>query len=77
MIRNQTNLALKGMIAIEAMAVIAKETGHSADAANYSSIAHEYITKWQTLGVNHNASPPHATLNYGNESSHGKSSSEL
>ncbi|KAJ5797921.1 uncharacterized protein N7503_007217 [Penicillium pulvis] len=68
---NQTNLALKGMIAIEAMAVIANETGHTADAANYSSIAHDYITKWQTLGINHDASPPHATLSYGNASSHG------
>lgn len=76
MIRNQTNLALKGMIAIEAMAVIANETGHTADAANYSSIAHDYITKWQTLGINHDASPPHATLSYGNMSSHGESNSE-
>ncbi|KAJ5623081.1 hypothetical protein N7490_011686 [Penicillium lividum] len=68
---NQTNLALKGMIGIEAMAVIANETGHTADAANYSSIAHDYITKWQDLGINKNASPPHTTLSYGNASSHG------
>ncbi|KAJ5930458.1 hypothetical protein N7466_005951 [Penicillium verhagenii] len=68
---NQTNLALKGMIAIQAMSVIANETGHTADAANYSSIAHSYITQWQTLGINHAASPPHSTLSYGNTSSHG------
>lgn len=71
MISNQTNLALKGMIGIQAMAVIANETGHTADAANYSSIAHNYISKWQKLAINNNATPPHTTLNYGNASSHG------
>lgn len=70
-ISNQTNLALKGMIGIQAMAVIANETGHAADAANYSSIAQEYITKWQDLAINKDANPPHTTLNYGNSSSHG------
>lgn len=59
------------MIGIQAMAVIANETGHTADAANYSSIAQEYITKWQDLAINKDASPPHTTLNYGNSSSHG------
>lgn len=68
---NQTNLALKGMIGIQAMAVIANQTGNTADAANYSSIAHSYITKWQDLAINKDASPPHTTLNYGNASSHG------
>ena len=55
---NQTNLALKGMIGIEAMAVIANLTGHAADGANYTQIAHSYISKWQNLGVAHDAPPP-------------------
>lgn len=70
-ISNQTNLALKGMIGIQAMAVIANETGHTADAANYSSIAHDYITQWQELGINKDASPPHTKLSYGDADSHG------
>lgn len=60
------------MIGIQAMAVIAKETGHTADAANYSRIAHSYITKWQDLAINKDASPPHTTLSYGDANSHGK-----
>lgn len=72
MISNQTNLALKGMIGIQAMSVIANLTGHSDDAANYSSIAHNYIAKWQTLAIAQNANPPHTTLSYGDDSSHGK-----
>ena len=71
-IRNQTNLALKGMIGIQAMAVIANETGNTADAANYSSIAQNYIAKWQVLAINNDTSPPHTMLNYGNASSHGE-----
>lgn len=74
---NQTNLALKGIIGIEAMAVIANLTGNTADAANYTNIAHTYIKEWEVLGVAQNANPPHTTLNYGSNSSHGKSSSDL
>lgn len=43
---NQTNLALKGMIGIQAMAVIANLTDHPADHDNYTSIGHDYITQW-------------------------------
>ncbi|KAH9841230.1 DUF1793-domain-containing protein [Teratosphaeria destructans] len=67
---NQTNLALKGIIGIEAMAQIANRTGHAADGANYTRIAHEYIRLWQTYGINDNATTPHAELNYGNASSY-------
>lgn len=61
------------MIGIEAMSVIAKMTGHNQDAANYSRIAHDYIRKWQNLGIAQNANPPHTTLSYHNDSSHGMS----
>lgn len=68
---NQTNLALKGIIGIEAMAVISNLTGNTDDANNYSTIAHDYITRWQILGINQNATTPHTTLAYGNETSYG------
>jgi hypothetical protein len=68
---NQTNLALKGIIAIEAMAVISKLTGNNADATNSSSIAHDYITKWQQMAVVKDANPPHTNLDYQDSSSHG------
>jgi hypothetical protein len=68
---NQTNLALKGIIGIEAFAVIANLTGNEADAKNYSNIAHSYITQWQVLGVAQDATPPHTTLGYGLNDTHG------
>ncbi|KAG0651856.1 Glutaminase A [Hyphodiscus hymeniophilus] len=68
---NQTNLALKGIIGIEAMAVIANITGNTADAANYTNIAHSYINQWQVLGVAQDANPPHTTLGYGLNDTHG------
>lgn len=65
--RNQTNLAIKGIIGIEAMAQIANRTGHIADGINYTSIAHDYVRQWQTIGFNYNDNPPHATLSYSEE----------
>lgn len=66
---NQTNLAIKGIIGIQAMSVIANLTNHPSDGANYSNIAHDYITKWQTLAVANTSSnfsgAPHTTLDYG------------
>ena len=67
---NQTNLAIKGIIGIEAMAQIANRTGNVVDGQNYTKIAHDYITKWQQLGINYNATPPHTTFQYGNQSSY-------
>ncbi|KAJ8103716.1 glutaminase [Lipomyces tetrasporus] len=68
---NQTNLALKGVIGIKAMSVIANVTANSADAANYSSIANSYISQWQNLGFSTVANPPHATLSYGSNNTWG------
>ena len=53
------------------MAVIANLTGNTATAANYSNIAHDYITQWQVLGIAHDADPPHTTLAYGMNDTHG------
>lgn len=71
--RNQTNLALKGIIGIEAMSVISDLTGRSHDSSNQTSIAHDYIDRWQVLGVAQDANPPHTTLSYGVNESHGMS----
>jgi len=67
---NQTNLAIKGIIGIEAMAQIANRTGNAIDGANYTGIAHDYITKWQKLGINYDDNPPHTTFQYGNNESY-------
>ncbi|KAK0941868.1 hypothetical protein LTR48_001306 [Friedmanniomyces endolithicus] len=67
---NQTNLALKGIIGIEAFAQIANRTGHAADGANYTQIAHDYISQWETYGINKVTTTPHAELSYGNASSY-------
>ncbi|KAN0083835.1 protein of unknown function (DUF1793) domain containing protein [Elaphomyces granulatus] len=68
---NQTNLALKGMIGIEAMAVISNLTGNTQEAQNYTNIANKYISQWLTLGIASNDNPPHTTLAYGQDNTHG------
>ncbi|KAH8426489.1 glutaminase GtaA [Aspergillus melleus] len=68
---NQTNLALKGIIGIQAMSVIGNLTNDPEAATNNSRIAHDYINRWQTLGIAHDANPPHTTLSYGSNQSHG------
>jgi len=68
---NQTNLALKGIIGINAMAVIANMTGHAADGANYTALAQSYISQWQGFGIARDANPPHTTLAYGQNDTHG------
>jgi hypothetical protein len=68
---NQTNLALKGIIGLEAMSHMSRIIGEDADAENYTTIAHSYITKWEELGINKAADSPHAILTYNNASTHG------
>ncbi|KAI1762401.1 glutaminase A [Hypoxylon sp. FL1150] len=68
---NQTNLALKGIIGLRAMAEIAERTGNSDDAQSFGDTATSYITQWQGFGVNSAADPPHATLSYNEPDSHG------
>jgi hypothetical protein len=67
---NQTNLALKGIIAIAAMSSISNLTSDPTSGANFSSIATSYISQWQTLSLNPTATPPHTTLSYSSPSSH-------
>jgi len=70
-LHNQTNLALKGIIGIEAMAQMSKIINETSDAQNYTNIAHDYITKWQGYGMNMESNPKHSMLNYNNANTHG------
>lgn len=70
--RNQTDLAIKGIIALEAMSRIAQLTGHKDDSTRYSKIAHEYLDFWQAHGIVGDASPPHTNLQYNTNDTYGK-----
>lgn len=61
---NQTNLAIKGIVALEAMSQIATRSGNTNSSQRYSDIAHDYLNFWQEHGINHDANPPHTTLQY-------------
>ncbi|KAF2665001.1 glutaminase A [Microthyrium microscopicum] len=58
----QTNLALKGIVGINAMSEIAGYLGHKKDADEYKSIAESYIKKWQDFAMSRDGS--HAKLAY-------------
>ncbi|TAQ88111.1 hypothetical protein B7494_g3561 [Chlorociboria aeruginascens] len=68
---NQTNLALKGIIGIEAMSQIALLTNNSGDSQNYTTISHSYISQWQNLSIVQSPGLPHTTLSYGSPDTHG------
>lgn len=70
-LQNQTNLALKGIIGIRAMGEIAHLSGHTEEAQKYNDIAVAYIARWQNLGIAYDAQPPHTTLHYGANETHG------
>lgn len=48
---NQTNLAIKGIVGLAAMAEIASLTDHAEDAAKYSSTATSFYKQWETLAI--------------------------
>ncbi|KAI0638108.1 DUF1793-domain-containing protein [Trametes polyzona] len=66
---NQTNLAIKGIIGIKAMAEIANLVGDTARSSNYSSIAAAYVQQWQKFATASDGT--HLTLSYGNSASWG------
>ncbi|KAF8076521.1 DUF1793-domain-containing protein [Lyophyllum atratum] len=66
---NQTNLAIKGIIGIKAMSQIAQLLGDTAKAANYSAIATDYVSRWQTLSASNTGK--HLTLAYNDHASWG------
>ncbi|KAF4211906.1 hypothetical protein CNMCM5878_001922 [Aspergillus fumigatiaffinis] len=58
----QTNLALKGIIGINAMSKLAEVAGHDTDAAYFKNISDTYIAKWEQLGMSRDGT--HAKLAY-------------
>lgn len=71
---NQTNLAIKGIIGIQAMAQIAEVTGNDADGQNFTNIAKDYVTRWMDLAIaetSANFTRPHTILSYGNNDTYG------
>ncbi|KAK2603729.1 hypothetical protein QQS21_004105 [Conoideocrella luteorostrata] len=66
---NQTNLAIKGIIALYAMSEVVTRAGHEDQSSKYSTLAKEYLSFWTQNGVNINAG--HATLQYGEKNSYG------
>ncbi|KAI1811419.1 glutaminase GtaA [Poronia punctata] len=68
---NQTNLAIKGIIGLRAMADISDLTGNKDDAKTYLDTATSYLEQWMGYGINNKADPPHTTLSYGDDDSHG------
>ncbi|KAJ2905513.1 hypothetical protein MKZ38_005157 [Zalerion maritima] len=68
---NQTNLAIKGIIGLKAMAVISETIGEYKDAKYFGAIADDYLGQWQGFGIAHDAEPPHTTLRYGKNETHG------
>jgi hypothetical protein len=59
---NQTNLAIKGIVAISAMADVANIVGATSDAANFSTTALEYIQMWEFFAID--PSERHTLLGY-------------
>lgn len=47
----QSNLALKGIIGIRAMAQLAEAGGHEEDASYYSRVSERYISKWYDFAL--------------------------
>ncbi|KJZ73865.1 hypothetical protein HIM_06758 [Hirsutella minnesotensis 3608] len=68
---NQTNLAIKGIIALEAMSRIAGITGHARQRDDYTAIAHDYLRYWTQHAINVNANPRHTMLQYDNPGTNG------
>jgi len=66
---NQTNLAIKGIIGIQAAAEIMKLLGDEQKSQNYSSIASSYMSQWQDMACSSDKS--HLTLSYGDNPSWG------
>lgn len=58
----QTNLALKGIIGINAMSKLAEVAGNHADVSYYKNISDTYIAKWEEFGMSRDQS--HAKLAY-------------
>ncbi|CAG2110885.1 unnamed protein product [Medioppia subpectinata] len=61
-VKNSTNLSLKAIVGIGAMAQLAEVTGNEADKQQYRQTAEKYITEWMRLAED--ASNKYLKLNY-------------
>ncbi len=59
---NQTNLAIKGIVGLAAMAQVSGVVGDSASASNYSSTAKSYYQQWEYFAID--PSHKHTMLAY-------------
>ena len=59
---NQTNLALKAILGIRAMADIATVTDHPRDAEEFLNVSEKYMSKWEKYAFEENGT--HAKLAY-------------
>lgn len=66
---NQTNLAIKGIIGLQAMADIATIAGDPTSSENYSSTASSFYSQWETFATD--PSGRHTLLSYQWRSSYG------
>ncbi|KAI0930164.1 hypothetical protein AcV5_006948 [Taiwanofungus camphoratus] len=64
---NMTNLAIKGIIGIQAMSEIARAVGQSDDCQHYASVASAYMEKRQSLALS--SDQEHLLLSYGEANS--------
>ena len=58
----QTNLALKGIIGIKAMASLSAITGYDEDVKYYNNVSKVYIEKWEEYGISRDKT--HAKVSY-------------
>ncbi len=58
----QTNLALKGIVGLQAMAAVARVTEHDEDAASFSTLAQDYYQQWEKMAID--PSGKHTMLAY-------------
>ncbi|KAI0202914.1 DUF1793-domain-containing protein [Astrocystis sublimbata] len=59
---NQTNLAIKGIVSLQAMSYIAEVANSTADVENYATTAKSYYDQWEYLAID--PSHKHTTLAY-------------
>ncbi|KAI9669342.1 MAG: hypothetical protein M1831_000378 [Alyxoria varia] len=59
---NQSNLAIKGIVGLQAMSEISRLVGDDALADNYSAYARDYYTRWEYLAID--PSEQHTLLAY-------------
>ncbi|GAA5925950.1 hypothetical protein JCM3775_005159 [Rhodotorula graminis] len=68
---NQTNLAMKAIVGIGAMAELAKGIGRWTDWVHYRAVAEAFATEWTKMAMTESGEGRHAKLSYQDEDSWG------